>query len=68
MERRLLTLAKDHRGCTLFDNGRPLASYPSLGPALELARLLAEASRLRDGPPVVVQLSRYGQPPRPPPI
>ena len=56
MEQRLLVVRKDRRGCTLLDDGRPLAWYPSLAPALELARTLAEASALRDGPPARVEV------------
>ncbi|KAF1695566.1 MULTISPECIES: hypothetical protein [Pseudoxanthomonas] len=64
MDFRLLTLTKDHRGCTLRDDGRPLAWYPAVQPALELARTLAAASRLREDRAVVLELSAYGQPPR----
>ncbi|AKC87670.1 hypothetical protein [Pseudoxanthomonas suwonensis] len=64
MESRLLVVRKDHRGCTLFDGGRPLAWYSSLDAALELARMLADASALRDGPPARVEIQRFGPPPR----
>lgn len=63
MKQRLLVVRKDHRGCTLLDGGRPLAWYPSVAPALELAQLLADASALRDGPPARVELRSYRQPP-----
>lgn len=63
MEHRVLTVAKDHRGCTVFDNGRALAVYPDEESALDLALLLADATRLRNHR-VLVQVSRYGQPPR----
>lgn len=65
MHRRVITVHKDHRGCTLLDDGRPLACYPTLAPALEMARTLVAASQLRDDRVVVVQLSRPGEPPRP---
>lgn len=64
MDCRLLTVNKDHRGCVLLDDGRPIASCTSIEGALALARALAEASHLRAGPPVVVEVRRYGQPPR----
>jgi hypothetical protein len=48
----------------LLDRGRPLAWYPSIAPALELARMLADATALRDGPPAKVEVRRSGQPPR----
>ena len=64
MDHRLLTLTKDHRGCTLRDDGRPLAWYPAMQPALELARTLAAASLLRADRGVVLELASYGQPPR----
>jgi hypothetical protein len=64
MEQRLLVVRKDLRGCTLLDRGRPLAWYPSIAPALELARMLADATALRDGSPAKVEVRRSGQPPR----
>jgi len=64
MDCRLLTVKKDHRGCVLLDGDRPIASYTSMEDALELARALAQANALREGPPVVVQVRRYGQRPR----
>ncbi len=64
MDCRLLSINKDHRGCVLLDRGRPIASYTNLEAALELARTLVEANRLRSGPPVVVEVRRYGQRPR----
>lgn len=56
MEQRLLVVRKDRRGCTLLDDGRPLAWYPSIDQALELAQALAEASALREGPPARVEV------------
>lgn len=67
MDSRLLLVHKDHRGCTLYDGGRPLAWYPRPDQALAMARLLAEADELRTGHHAQVRLSRYGQAPRPPP-
>ncbi len=64
MDDRLLSLTKDHRGCTVLDNGRPVARYPALAPALALARALADASRLRADQHVALELSAYGQPAR----
>jgi hypothetical protein len=64
MEHRLFVVRRDHRGCILLDGGKPLAWYPSIAPALELARTLADANALREGPPVRVELRSFGQPPR----
>lgn len=64
MDARLLLLTKDHRGCTLHDNGRLLARYPALPPALEMARTLAAGSRLREEGDVLLELSAYGGPAR----
>ena len=46
------------------DGGKPLAWYPHLAPALEMARLLADASALRDGPPAHIELRVHGRPPQ----
>lgn len=62
MDCRILTVNKDRRGCVLLDGGRPIASCVSIEGALELARTLAEAHRLRAGPPLVVELRCYGRP------
>lgn len=64
MDCRILTVNKDHRGCVLLDCGQPVASCHSLEHALELARTLAEANRLRAGPPLVVEVRQYGRPAR----
>ncbi|MBO9717911.1 MAG: hypothetical protein J7507_14175 [Pseudoxanthomonas sp.] len=61
MTQRLLVVRKDLRGCTLLDRGRPLAWYPSLAPALALARTLADATALREGSPAIVEVCRSGQ-------
>jgi len=53
---RLLTIRRERRGCMLLDCGKPLAWYPSVAPALDLARTLADATALRDGTPARVQL------------
>jgi hypothetical protein len=68
MDQRLLVVHRNHRGCTLFDRGRPLAWYPDLAPALAMAQLLAEASALRDGPPARVELRSFGRPSRQLPV
>ena len=64
MDPRVLVVNRGHHGCLLVDGGRPLAWYPNLASALELARLLADASALRHGPPVQVEVHDHGRPPR----
>lgn len=68
MGTRTLVVRRSHRGCALYDDGRPLAWYPSLDRALAMARLLADAAELRTGhaPPILV--GSYGQPPAPLPV
>ena len=66
MDQRLLVVRREHRGCTLFDCGRPLAWYPSITAALALARTLADASALRGGPPAQVELRTPWRDPRGP--
>ncbi len=67
MAPRTLQVRKDHRGCTLYDDDRPLAWYPSLARALAMAQLLADAGELRAGHAPPILLGHYGQPPGPPP-
>ena len=64
MDPRLLVVNRSHHGCMLMDGGTPLAWYPRLAPALEMARLLADASALRDGPPAHIELHDHGRQPR----
>lgn len=64
MDPRLLVVNRSHHGCMLMDGGKPLAWYPHLAPALEMARLLADASALRDGPPAHIELRVHGRPPQ----
>ena len=64
MDQRLLVVNRGHHGCTLVDDGTLLAWYPHLGPALEMAQLLAEASDLRDDRPAQIEVHDPGRPPR----
>lgn len=68
MGTRTLLVRRSHRGCALYDDGRPLAWYPSLERALAMARLLADAGELRTGHAPSILLGSYGQPPAPLPV
>lgn len=64
MDQRRLIVTRSYHGCTLVDNGTPLAWYPHLAPALAMAQLLAEASALRHGPPAHIELHDLGRSPQ----
>jgi len=64
LDQRRLVVNRDRQGCMLADDGVPLAWYPHLSDALDMARLLAEASALRAGPPARIELHDRGRPPR----
>jgi len=61
MQPRRLTITREQRGYTLRDDGRLVAWYRACPPALELARTLAEAGRLRGDRGIAVLLRQHGR-------